>query len=63
MSNNDLKKAIKEAGIKQWQVATIYKGGVHETTFIKLLRRELSIEEKEMVFQAIEIAKQQFANR
>ena len=60
MNNKDIRQAIKNAGLRQWQVATTYKGGVHETTFIKFLRNELNTEQKEAVYAAIEQAKAKF---
>ncbi|WP_374187293.1 hypothetical protein ACEPPU_14460 [Priestia aryabhattai] len=53
--NQDIRDAIKEARLKQWQVADIY--GLSEGNFSRMLRKELSLTNKEKVFAAIEKAK------
>lgn len=53
MKNNEAVKAkIKQAQIKQWQVAEAL--GVHESTLIKHLRSELPEEEYSRIITAIE---------
>ena len=54
--NQEIRKRIQEAGLKQWQVAM--KCGVTEYTFIRWLRVELSEERKNTIYQAIEALSQ-----
>lgn len=58
MNNKDIRQAIKEAGLRHWQVAEVY--GLNEGNFSRLLRKELDQEKKEAVFSAIEEAKSVF---
>ena len=58
MNNKDIRQAIKEAGLRHWQVAECY--GINEGNFSRLLRKELGQEKKEAVFSAIEEAKSVF---
>ena len=55
MSNQDVRKAIKQSGLTHWQVAEAF--GVAETTFCRMLRRELSDDKKQRVYEAIETLK------
>lgn len=57
-SNQDIRQAMKDANLSQWHVAHCY--GVHENTFRTKLRFELNIEEKAIVFAAIQRAKKMF---
>ncbi|CDQ20993.1 hypothetical protein [Halobacillus karajensis] len=57
MSNKDIRTAIRDAGLKHWQVAEAY--GLHEGNFSRLLRKELPEDKKQEVFQAIEEAKKE----
>lgn len=50
-ANQDIRRAIKEAGLYQWQVAEYI--GVHDTTFTRWLRVELEGKEKEDILSAI----------
>jgi len=50
--NQDIKAKIKEAGLKQWQVA--YKCGVVESTFIRWLRFPLSEDRRAFILSAID---------
>lgn len=50
--NEFIRKKIKDFGLKQYMVAE--KLGIHETTFILWLRRELTEEKKELIIGAIE---------
>lgn len=50
--NQEIKQAIKAAGLKQWQVAQ--QCGVAEFTFTRWLRYELSEERRNAIFAAIE---------
>ena len=51
MLNYEIRKAIKESGFKHWQVADMLN--VSEATFVRKLRRELSIAEKEKILNVI----------
>ncbi len=51
--NEDIKKEIKESGLKFWQVA--YAIGISDTTFSRKLRIELKIEEKQKIRAAIKL--------
>jgi predicted XRE-type DNA-binding protein len=55
--NSEVKKAIKEANVKQWMVAERY--GLHEGNFSRLLRHELPEDEKEKILGIIEELKAQ----
>ena len=57
MANNDIRKALKEADIRQWQLAE--KLHISEWTLIRRFRHELSDEQKEKVFTAIEKLKKE----
>jgi len=50
--NQEIRKAIKAAGLKQWEVARAC--GITEYTLIRWLRDELSEERKKAIFGAIE---------
>lgn len=54
MANADIREAIRNAGVKHWQVA--YALNVDESTLCRRLRRELSDDQKKAVFEAIEAA-------
>ncbi|MDG0059157.1 hypothetical protein [Priestia sp. P5] len=56
-NNKDVRNAIKEAKLKQWQVADIY--GLSEGNFSRMLRKELPKKKKEEIFTAIEKAKKE----
>ncbi|WP_077319074.1 hypothetical protein [Virgibacillus proomii] len=58
MQNMDVRIAIIEAGLKFWQVADCYD--LHEGNFSRLLRKELSGDEKKRIFEAIEQAKEKY---
>lgn len=51
MHNLEIRRALLEAGVKQWQVAE--KLGISESSFSKLLRKELTDEKKNEVLNAI----------
>lgn len=53
MYNMDLREAIKRARLFNYEVAA--QMGMSETSFSRKLRRELSEEEKEKIFAAIEV--------
>lgn len=50
--NQEIRQAIRAAGLKQWQVAK--KCGVTEFTFIRWLRDELPEARRAAIFGAIE---------
>ncbi|TJZ40066.1 hypothetical protein FA002_00405 [Priestia megaterium] len=51
--NQDLRTAIKKTGIYNWQIAEYLK--VHENTFLRLLRKNLSENERKEIFTIIEL--------
>lgn len=53
MCNQDIREAIKKAGVRYWQVAT--KCNISDTTFTRRLRHELPDEEKAKIFEAIKL--------
>lgn len=53
--NESIKAAIRDAGVKQWQVAE--KCGVSEFTFVRWLRRNLSKDREQAIYRAIDAAK------
>ena len=55
MANEAIRNAIREAGLKQWEVADAY--GLCEGNFYRLLRHELTDERRQRVEAAIEKAK------
>lgn len=52
MKNIDVRKRIEDSGIKHWLLAE--KLGIHETTFSRRLRKELSNEEKQRIYDLID---------
>jgi len=61
MKNKDIRSAIRSAGLKHYEVAEALS--IHETTFTRWLRTELNVNRKEMIFEAIEVAKNEKENR
>lgn len=55
MNNIEIREAIKEAGLKHWQIADII--GVADTTFCRMLRRELPESKRQEILTAIQRAK------
>ena len=55
MANEAIRNAIRDAGLKQWEVADAY--GLCEGNFCRLLRHELTDERRQRVEAAIEKAK------
>lgn len=51
MNNQDIKEAAKKAKIKLWQIAD--KLGINDGNFSRKLRKELSSEEKQKIFDII----------
>ena len=60
MANKEIRQKMKDEKIPMWQVAHFFRGGVHENTIQRLLRFELSLDEKGAVLAAIEQAKEKF---
>lgn len=52
MKNIDIRKKLKEVNIKQWELAD--KLIISEMSLVRKLRYELSEEEKQKIFSAIE---------
>lgn len=52
MKNKDVRASIKNAGFYQWQIAETM--GIHEVKFSRMMRHELSPEEKQRIYEAIE---------
>lgn len=57
--NDDIRAMIKAAGLYQCQVAR--KMGIYEHAFQRLLRKNLSEDQRKAVYKAIEIAKEEQA--
>lgn len=55
--NADIRRAAASAGVKLWQIAEGL--GVNDGNFSRRLRRELSADEKEKIFQIIDNFKEQ----
>lgn len=56
MSSEQIKQLLKEEGIYMWQVAKALK--VHETSFCKWFREDLTSEQVQQVLSAVETIKQ-----
>lgn len=52
MSNKEIEALLKQESIYKWQVAK--KLGIHETSFIRWFREELSQDRVQQVLSAIE---------
>lgn len=52
MQNNDIRRAAAASGICLWQIAEAY--GMADTSFSKLLRRELPHEKKQEILAIID---------
>ena len=52
MSNKEIERLLKQEKIYKWQIAK--KLGIHETTFVRWFRDELTNEQKQQVMSAIE---------
>lgn len=57
-NNQDIRKAIKDAGLNMYHVAYTYN--LSDSNFSRLLRFELNLEEKKAILVAIEQAKEKF---
>ena len=51
-SNQDIREAIKNSGVKYWQVAERF--GVCDGNFSRKLRKEMPKEEKERIYTIIQ---------
>lgn len=56
MENKDVRKAIKESGHFQWEIAEVL--GISEGLLSRRLRRELPQEKKQEIFKVIEQLKE-----
>ncbi len=56
MKNLDIRKAIERSNIKYWQIAD--KLGMTDGNFSRLLRKELEISDKEVIFNIIKELKE-----
>lgn len=52
MQNNDIRRAAAANGVRLWEIAEAY--GITDSTFSKLLRKELPHEKKQDIFAIIE---------
>lgn len=52
MSNKDIERLLKQEQIYKWEV--VEKLGLHETTFCRWWRKELSQEQVQRVLSAVE---------
>lgn len=52
MNNKDIEQLLKQEAIYKWMVAK--KIGIHETTFIRWFRDELTKEQIQQVLSAVE---------
>ena len=52
LANVDIRQAIKEAGLTQWEVAEHLN--ICEVHFSRKLRKELPLDEKEKIFKIIQ---------
>lgn len=57
MKNNDIRQEAQKTNIKLWQIAE--KLGITDSTFSKMLRKELSAEQKQKIFTIITTLKQE----
>lgn len=57
MRNKEIKESLKNANIYQWEAAEVM--GISETAFSRNMRHELSEEEKQKIYDAIEELKKQ----
>ena len=54
--NDSIKRQIKDAGLKQWQIADYL--GISEPTFTRLMRHDLTEDQRARILEAIERGKQ-----
>lgn len=51
MQNQDVRRAVKESGVKFWKIADAL--GIQDSALSRKLRKELPQEEKEKIFSII----------
>lgn len=56
--NLNIRKALRVSGIPQWKLAEEYN--VSESQFSRLMRKELSVDEKGEIFSLIKKLKKEF---
>lgn len=56
MNNVEIRETIKESGFKHWQIADVI--GVADTTFCRMLRRELPESKKQEILAAMQKARE-----
>lgn len=56
--NLDIRKTLRVSGIPQWKLAEEYN--VSESQFSRLMRKELSVDEKGEIFSLIEKMKKEY---
>lgn len=49
--NQDIREAVRQAGLYLWQVAEVY--GINDSNFSRLLRKELDVETKARIYSII----------
>lgn len=49
--NKDIRDAVKQAGLYLWQVAEAY--GINDSNFSRLLRKELDVDTKAILYRII----------
>lgn len=52
MSNKEIERLLKQEKIYKWQVAK--KIGIHETSFVRWFREQLSQEQERRILSAVE---------
>ena len=57
-NNLDIRKALRVSGIPQWRLAEEYN--VSESQFSRLMRKELSVDEKVKILSLIKKMKKEF---
>ena len=60
-ANEKIRKAIRMAGVKHWQVAAAM--GIREETLTRILRFEVSPEREKQILNAVEKLKTQMIER
>lgn len=59
--NQDIRNEIKRRNYYMWEVAN--KLGMHENSFYRFLRKKLTIEERDMIFSALDKLKESSDNQ
>lgn len=58
LANNDIREEVKRAGLKLWQIASKYHGGMTDGNFSRALRFDLSQENQSEIRAIIEELKE-----